>query len=77
MELIRTPPDYCWWKPEVTDPAQFELTVPHWSPDLECQAWQQAAHLSESSESTDTWQPREIPLDADRQSIARAKLVLE
>jgi hypothetical protein len=62
MEPIRTPPDYCWWKPEVSVPAQFELTVPHWSPDLEFQEWQQAA---DSSESATSWQAREIPLDAN------------
>jgi hypothetical protein len=71
MEPIRTPPNYCWWKPEESDPSQFELTAPHWShwshwsPDFESQEWQQAAHLSDSSESNNAWQPKEIPLDAD------------
>ena len=65
MEPIRTVPEYCWWKPEVSDPAQFDLTVPHWSPDFESQEWQQTAHLSDSSESANSWQAREISLDAD------------
>ena len=37
LEPIRTPPEFQWWKPEASDPAQFELQVPHWSPDFEFQ----------------------------------------
>ena len=57
MEPIRNPPDYCWWKPEVSDPAQFELTAPHWSPDFESQEWQE---------------PREIALDSERTLVRDA-----
>ena len=63
MEPIRTPPEYSWWKPEASDPAQFELSVPHWSPDFESQQWQQTAT---SPETTETSQVREISLDDDR-----------
>jgi hypothetical protein len=66
MEPIRTPPDYQWWKPETSDPAQFELQVPHWSPDSEFQEWQQAANSAESADATDSGQFQEIPLDAER-----------
>jgi hypothetical protein len=59
---IPPPLDYCWWKPEASDPAQFELQVPHWSPDFEFQEWHYAA---DSAESSDDWQAQEIPLDAD------------
>ena len=46
---------------EASDPAQFELQVPHWSPDFEFQDWQQAA---ESAESATSWQATELTLDA-------------
>ena len=60
---IRTPPEFQWWKPEASDPAQFELQVPHWSPDFEFQDWQQAA---DSAESATSWQATELTLDAER-----------
>ena len=69
MEPIRTPPEFPefqWWKPEASDPAQFELTAPHWSPDFEFQESQQAANSAESADATDSWQFQEIPLDAER-----------
>jgi len=62
MEPIRTPPEYQWWKPEASDPAQFELLVPHWSPDFEFQEWH---HAADSAESSDSWRAREIILDAE------------
>ena len=65
LEPIRTLPEYQWWKPEASDPAQFELTAPHWSPDFEFQESQQAANSAESADATDSWQFQEIPLDAD------------
>ena len=46
MEPIRTPPVYTWWKPEASDPAQFELTTPHWSPDFESQDWQKPHEIT-------------------------------
>ena len=61
MEPIRTPPEFQWWKPEASDPAQFELQVPHWSPDFEFQDWQHSAELAESATS---WQATELTLDA-------------
>ena len=63
LEPIRTPPEFQWWKPEASDPAQFELQVPHWSPDFEFQDWQQAA---DSAESATSWQATELTLDAER-----------
>jgi hypothetical protein len=63
MEPIRTPPEYCWWKPETSDPSQFELQAPHWSPDGEFENWQQA---SDSTESATSWQATERTLDAER-----------
>ena len=62
MEPIRTPPEYQWWKPEASDPAQFELLVPHWSPDFEFQEWH---HAADSAASSDSWRAREIILDAE------------
>jgi hypothetical protein len=46
-----------------SEPAQFALTVRQWSPDFEFQEWQQFAA---SAESPETWQARELALDADR-----------
>ncbi|MEZ5327977.1 MAG: hypothetical protein R3F19_23265 [Verrucomicrobiales bacterium] len=63
LEPIRTPPEFQWWKPEVSDPAQFELQVPHWSPDFEFQESQQAA---QSGESATSWQATELTLDTER-----------
>ena len=62
MKPIRTPPEFQWWKPEESDPAQFELQAPHWSPDFEFQEWQYSAELAESATS---WQATELTLDAD------------
>ena len=61
METIRTPPEFQWWKPEASDPAQFELQIPHWAPDFEFQDWQQAA---ESAETSVSWQATELNLNA-------------
>ena len=47
-------------------PEQFELTVPHWSPDFELEVSQQAADSAEFADATDSWQVQEIPLDAER-----------
>ena len=63
MEPIRTPPEFQWWKPEASDPAQFELQVPHWSPDFEYQEWQ---YCADSAESATSWQATELTLDAER-----------
>ena len=64
LEPIRNPPEFqWWWKPEASDPAQFELQAPHWSPDFECQHWQ---HAAESAESATSRQATEFTLDADR-----------
>ncbi len=59
LKPIRTQPEWCWWKPEESDPAQFELQVPHWSPDFD-------SHQCQLGESLESWEAREITLDADR-----------
>jgi hypothetical protein len=63
MEPILTIEEWCWWRPEDSDPAQFHLTVPHWSPDFESQEWQPTG---DSPETSRAWQAQEITLDEDR-----------
>jgi len=60
---VGAPPEFQCWKPEASDPAQFELQIPQWAPDFEFQDWRQAAP---SAESATSWMATERTLDADR-----------
>ena len=67
--LLAMPFRHQWWKPEASDPAQFELQAPHWSPDCEFQDWQ---HASDSVQNTKSWQATERLIDAERTLVLDA-----